>query len=175
MATSNDNNFNFNWRTWKDVIIIFGVTYLIFLLIGCTSTKSVESTETTEYTDKAHIERVNTWYDVSKIDTIIRDRFITLVLNEKGDTVKEKELVYVREKAESNSNLNNRVEKVDSATTKSTRNHNKEVEKKAELLWWQKFQLATYPYIIGIMFFLFIGLFLRFKGKGLLGKVGNKV
>lgn len=170
MSTSDDNNFNFDWRTWRDVIIIFSITYLIFLMVGCTSTKSVESTEITEYTDKAHIERVNTWYDVSKIDTIIRDSFITIVLNEKGDTVKEKELVYVREKAELNSNQNNQVERIDSAAAKSTRNHNKEVEKKAELSWWQKLQLATYPYIVGIMFFVFIGFLLRFKGKGLLGK-----
>lgn len=170
MNVSDDNNFNFNWKTWRDVIIIFIITYLIFLMLGCTSTKSVESTETTEYTDKAHIERVNTWYDVSKINTVIRDRFITLVLNEKGDTVKEKEFVYVREKAELNTNQNNQVEKIDSATTKSTYNHNKEVVKKVELSWWQKLQLATYPYIVGIMFFVFIGLGLGFKVKGLFRK-----
>lgn len=174
MTASDDNNFNFNWKTWRDVIVIFAITYLIFLMVGCTSAKSVESTETTEYIDKAHIERVNTWYDVSKVDTIIRDRFITLVLNEKGDTVKEKELVYVREKAELNTNQNNQVEKIDSATTKTTYNHNKEVEKKAELSWWQRLELATFPYICGILFFCVIGILLKFRGKNLFKSLFRK-
>ena len=149
--TSNEN-FHFDWKTVRDVIVIFIVAHICLTLFGscCTTRKTTESTTNEELVDKTHIEQTNTWYDISKIDTIIRDRFVTIVLNEKGDTVKEKELVRIREKAETNTNNKVLTEKTDSANHQITHNHDRE-ETKVELSIWQRFQLSTYPYLLGIL------------------------
>lgn len=143
-----NEDFHFNWKTLRDVIIIAFIAHVFLMLFGsCGSHKSVENTTIEGTTSKRHIECVNTWCNVSKIDTITRDRFITIFLNAKGDTIKEKELVYIREKAEVNSTHDKQVEKTDSADNKYIRNHNKE-ETKSDLSVWQKFQISTYPYLL---------------------------
>lgn len=141
-----DPNFNFDWRIIRDAIAILGLTYALVVLFGsCGSSKTIE-TVSNDSVKVTNIEKVNEWYDISKIDTFIRDRFITIVLSEKGDTIKEKELVYVREKAESKSNADVKVEKVDSVNTKSDYTSKQVVEK--SFTFWQKLQLDTYLYLL---------------------------
>lgn len=148
--TSNED-FHFDWRTIRDVILIFVVAYLFLALFeSCGTHKTTENTTNKELVDKAHIEQINTWYDVSRIDTFIRDRIITIVLNEKGDTVKEKESVRIREKNETNTSNKVLNEKKDSANHHIVHNHEKE-EIKNEFSAWEKFQIFTYPYLLGIL------------------------
>lgn len=144
-----NDNFDFNWKSFKDATIIFLVAYLILLVFGsCGTHRSIE-TISTDSVSKAHIERTNVWYDISKVDTFIKDRIITIMLNEKGDTVKEKEYVYVYERAEANTLSYTETEKVDSVKHE-TNFQQKEVIQK-ELTVWQKFKLNTYWYMFFVM------------------------
>lgn len=154
---TNNSNFNFDWRIIRDAIALLFIIYvLIVLFSSCGSSKTIETTSNDSVFSR-HIEMVNEWYDISKVDTFTRDRFVTIVLSEKGDTIKEKELIYVCEKAESKVSNNVNVEKIDSANNKSSYVHKQIIEK--ELSMWQKFQLNTYTYLlflVGLCFIIFI-------------------
>ena len=148
-----NDNFDFNWKSFKDATIILAVAYVLMCLFSCRTHRSIE-TISTDSVSKAHIEQTNVWYDVSKIDTIIHDRIITIMLNANGDTVKEKEYVYVREVAEANTQSVINSEKIDSAKHEATYVRTEVKEK--ELTAWQKFKLNTYWYlvfIVGIVIF----------------------
>lgn len=140
------NNFDFNWKSFKEATIILVVAYLLMLAFGsCGTSKSIKELSKDSLT-ATHIEKTNVWYNVSRVDTFTRDRLITIMLNANGDTLKEKAVVYVREKTESAIQSESNTEKVDSVKNKSTYIY--EVVKEKELSALQKIQLTVFWYIV---------------------------
>lgn len=92
---------------------------VLALFSSCKTHRYTEKSVTADTLATRHVERTNVWYDVSKTDTFTRDRIVTIILNEKGDTVRERELVYVRDKSEKNENLSVKTETADTTKAKS--------------------------------------------------------
>lgn len=155
MEANNTPQFDFN-RIWEALILLAIGIALQLMLCGCSTHKTIE-TVTADSVNTIHIEKVDTWASVCRIDTFVKDRLVTIVVNEKGDTVKEKEFIYVRDKSAVKADSGKSEETLDTTTHKI-----KYIEHKSQtsLNTWDAIRVKSWIYVLiialfGMLFFVF--------------------
>lgn len=157
-----DINPNFDWRTLRDVIVIIAIAYYVLLLFSsCKSHKVAENTTNSDVLSALSIERVYERADILRADSFFRDKVLTIILNEKGDTVKTSERVCVRERSDTKEKQYNIKEKRDSTTHDITSTHTEVVEN--EPPWWRRFIDTSAKYIIIWLIVILGVLVVRFR------------
>lgn len=146
----------FNRRTICESLILLAIGVALQLMFcGCSTHKTIE-TVSSDSVKSIHFEKANVWANMCQIDTFLKERLLTIVVNEKGDTIKEKEYIYIQDKSSVKADTG-----VSRETADTTAYKVKYIEHKSQTSMnaWDAIRVKTWLYVMivalfGMLFFV---------------------